>query len=67
MTNKPSSTDPKPLNLLGQAAVKAGTDNDDERMKVAGERALALAQNAMSEGKAGLVTDGKGTFAIVEK
>ncbi len=67
MTSKPSSSSPRLLNLLGQAAIKAGTDNDDSRMKAAGERALALAQKAMSEGKAGLVTDGKGTFAIVEK
>ncbi len=50
MTDKPSSSNPKLLNLLGQAAVKAGTDNDDSRMKAAGERALALAQIAMSEG-----------------
>jgi hypothetical protein len=67
MTDKPAPTNPTLLNLLGKAAVKAGTDNDDLRMKAAGERALALAQKAMREGKAGLVTDGKGTFAIVER
>ena len=42
-------------------------DNDDSRMQAAGERALALARKARREGKGGLVTDGKGTFAIVEK
>ena len=67
MTDKPAPGSPTLLNIIGQAAIKAGTDNDDSRMKAAGERALALAQKAMSEGKAGLVTDGKGTFAIVEK
>ncbi len=67
MTSKPSSSNPKLLRVLGQAAIKAGTDNDDSRMKAAGERALRLAQKAMREGKAGLVTDGKGTFVIVEK
>ncbi len=67
MTSKPSSSNPKLLSLLGQAAVKEGTDNDDSRMKAAGERALRLAQKAMREGKAGTVTDGKGPFAIVER
>lgn len=66
MTDKPAPTSPKLLSLLGQAAVKAGTDNDDSRMKAAGERALALAQKAMREGKAGLVTDGE-TTVIIEK
>ena len=67
MTDKPAPTSPTLLNIIGQAAIKAGTDNDDSRMRAAGERALALAQKAMREGKAGIVTDGKGTFAIVEK
>jgi len=67
MTSKPSSSSPLLLRLIGEAAVKAGTDNDDSRMQAAGERALALARKAMREGKGGLVTDGKGTFAIVEK
>ena len=74
MTDKPAPTNPKLLSLLGQAAVKAGTDNDDSRMKAAGERALRLsekarkfARKATKEGKAGTVTDGKGTFAIVER
>ncbi len=66
MTDKPAPTSPKLLSLLGEAAVKAGTDNDDERMKAAGERALALAQKAMREGKAGIVTDGE-TTVIVER
>ena len=66
MTDKPAPSSPKLLKLLGQATVKAGTDNDDERMKAAGERALALAQKAMREGKAGLVTDGE-SVAIVER
>jgi len=43
MTSKPSSTSPTLLNLLGKAAVKAGTDNDDSRMTAAGERAHRLA------------------------
>ena len=67
MTSKPSSSSPLLLRLIGEAAVKAGADNDDSRMQAAGERALALARKAMREGKGGLVTDGKGTFAIVEK
>ena len=67
MTDKPAPSSPRLLSLLGQAAVKSGTDNDDSRMKAAGERALRLARKAMREGKAGIVTDGKGTFAIVEK
>ncbi len=67
MTDKPAPSSPTLLNIIGQAAIKAGADNDDSRMKAAGERALALAQKAMREGKAGLVTDGKGTFVIVEK
>ncbi len=67
MTDKPAPTSPTLLNLLGKAAVKAGMDNDDERMVAAGERAHRLARKAIAEGKAGIVTDGKGTFAIVEK
>ncbi len=40
MIDKPSSkkSNPLRLRLLGQAAVKAGTDNDEPRMKAAGER-----------------------------
>ena len=67
MTDKPAPSSPTLLNIIGQAAIKAGADNDDSRMQAAGERALALARKAMREGKGGLVTDGKGTFAIVEK
>ena len=66
MTDKPAPTNPKLLNLLGQAAIKAGEDNDDERMVAAGERAHRLARKAIAEGKAGIVTDGK-TTVIVEK
>ena len=50
MTDKPAPSSPTLLNIIGQAAIKAGADNDDSRMKAAGERALALAQIAMSEG-----------------
>ena len=67
MTSKPSSSSPLLLRLIGEAAVKAGADNDDSRMQAVADRALALARKAMREGKGGLVTDGKGTFAIVEK
>ncbi len=67
MTGKTPPSNPLRLRLIGEAAVKAGTDSDDERMKAAGERALRLGQKAMREGKAGLVTDGKGNFAIVER
>ena len=67
MTDKPAPSSPKLLRVLGQAAIKSGTDNDDSRMKAAGERAHRLARKAIAEGKAGIVTDGKGTFAIVEK
>ncbi len=68
MPNKPSSKESSPalLRALGQAAVKAGTDNNAQRMKEAGERALRLAQKAMREGQGGLVPDGV-VSAIVEK
>ncbi len=66
MTDKPAPSSPKLLRVLGQAAIKSGTDNDDSRMKAAGERARRLAQKAIAEGKAGIVTDGE-TFVIVEK
>lgn len=66
MTSKPSSSNPKLLRVLGQAAIKSGTDNDDSRMKAAGERAHRLAAKAIREGKAGIVTDGEITV-IVEK
>ncbi len=66
MTDKPAPTSPTLLNLRCQAAIKAGEDNDDERMVAAGERARRLAQKAIAEGKAGIVTDGEITV-IVEK
>ncbi len=66
MTDKPTPTSPTLLNLLGQAAIKAGEDDDDERMVAAGERAHRLARKAIAEGKAGIVTDGE-TTVIVEK
>ncbi len=66
MTGKTPPSNPLRLRLIGEAAVKAGTDNDDERMKAAGERALRLAAKAIREGKAGTVTDGE-SVAIVEQ
>jgi hypothetical protein len=69
MTKKHSSTGSNPTcqSLLGCAAIKAGTDNNDSRMVSAGERALRMARKAMREGKAGKIEDGKGGFVIVEK
>ena len=66
MTSKPSSSSPRLLRLIGDAAIKAGEDNDDSRMKAAGESAHRLAAKAIREGKAGIVTDGK-TTVIEEK
>ena len=66
MTDKPAPTSPTLLNPIGQAAIKAGTDNNDSRMTAAGERAHRLAQKAIREGKAGKVIDGD-TAVIVEK
>jgi hypothetical protein len=72
MTHKPSSANTtgsslKLQQIVGQAAFKAGTDNDGLRMEATDDPALKLAQKAMREGKAGLITDGKGNFAIVER
>lgn len=67
MTDKTPPSSPLRLRLLGEAAKKAGKVNSDSQMEAAGDPALALAQKAMREGKAGLVTDDKGNFAIVEK
>jgi hypothetical protein len=70
MRNKPSAKKEPPPELLlalGQAAQKAGRDNKDEHLVEVGNKALALGQKAMREGKRGLVTDGKGNFVIVEK
>ncbi len=67
MTDKTPPSNPLRLRLLGEAAKKVGKINSDSRMEAAGDPALRLAQKAMREGKAGLVTDGKGNFAIVER
>ncbi len=54
-------------NLLAQAAEQSARENDDDAgMLAAAERARRLAQKAIAEGKAGIVTDGK-TTVIVEK
>ncbi len=46
MTNKPSlrKSNPVLLRMIGQAAVKAGTDNDEPGMVAAGERASPAAR-----------------------
>jgi hypothetical protein len=69
MTTKPSSKESPPelLLALGQAAQKAGRDNRDKHLEAVGDKALALGQKAMREGKVGLVTDSEGNSAIVEK
>ena len=68
MTSKPSlSGEALRLNLIAQAAEHSAKENPDSAMQAVADRALALARKAMREGKGGLVTDGKGTFAIVEK
>ena len=76
MTSKPSSSATAlQLRLIEQAARKSAAENDNdsgmlaaaERARRLSEKAQKFATKAMREGKAGLVTDGKGTFAIVEK
>ena len=66
MTSKPSSSALR-LSLIAQAAEHSAKENPDSSMLAVGERARRLAAKAIREGKGGLVTDGKGTFAIVEK
>ena len=68
MTDKPSSTGKAlRLSLIAQAAEHSARENEDSAMQAMAERARRLAQKAIAEGKAGTVTDGKGTFAIVER
>jgi len=68
MTDKPSPTGKAlRLSLIAQAAEHSAKENPDSAMQAVADRALALARKAMREGKGGLVTDGKGNFAIVEK
>ena len=68
MTDKPSSTGKAlRLSLIAQAAEHSARENEDSAMQAVAERARRLAAKAIREGKAGIVTDGKGTFAIVEK
>ena len=68
MTSKPSlSGEALRLSLLAQAADHSAKENPDSAMQAVAERARRLAAKAIREGKGGLVTDGKGTFAIVEK
>jgi hypothetical protein len=69
MPSKPPSKDatPEVLLALGQAAKKADRDESDKRLEAVGDKALALGQKAMREGKAGVVTDGEGNLAIVER
>ena len=66
MTDKPSSN-ALLLSLIAQAAEHSARQNEDSAMQAMAERARRLAQKAIAEGKAGLVADGKGTFAIVER
>ena len=75
MTDKPSSkkSNPLRLRLLGEAAVKAGTDNDEPGMVAAGERALRLAEEsgrasrkAIRKGKSGFVIE-NGHMMIIER
>ena len=66
MTSKPSlSGAVLQLNPLAQAADHSTRVNDDSAMQATAERAGRLAQKAIAEGKAGLVTDGE-TYVIVE-
>ncbi len=68
MTSKPSLTgEALRLSLIAQAAEHSARENDNSAMQTMAERARRLAQKAIAEGKAGTVTDGKGTFAIVER
>ncbi len=75
MTNKPSlrKSNPVLLRTIGQAAVEAGEENNDSRMKAAGERALRLAEEgeaasrkAIRKGKSGFVIE-NGHRMIIEK
>ncbi len=66
MTDKITPSIPTPLHRGGQATAEVGTDDDEQRMTAAGERALKFAQKAMREGKAGWVTDGV-SVAIIER
>ena len=67
MTDKPSSTGKAlRLSLIAQAAEHSARENEDSAMQAMAERARRLAQKAIAEGKAGIVTDGK-TTVIVEK
>lgn len=63
---KPTGSNPLLMLLIGQAAVKAGTEHNDSRMTAAGERALQFAAKMVREGKSGTLTDGE-SVAIVEK
>ncbi len=65
MTRKPSSSALR-LSLLAQAAEHSARQNEDSAMQAMAERARRLAQKAIAEGKAGIVTDGEITV-IVEK
>ncbi len=75
MSKQPSlkKSNPVLLRLLGEAAVKAGTDNDEPGMVAAGERALRIAEEsgrasrkAIRKGKSGFVIEG-GHRMIIEK
>jgi len=67
VTDKPSSTGRAlRLSLIAQAAEHSARENEDSAMQAMAERARRLAQKAIAEGKAGIVTDGE-TFVIVEK
>ena len=67
MTRKPSLTGKAlRLSLIAQAAEHSAKENPDSAMQAVAERARRLAAKAISEGKAGTVTDGQ-TTVIVEK
>ncbi len=67
MTRKPSLTgEALRLSLIAQAAEYSAKRNPDSSMQAVAERARKLAQKAIGEGKAGIVTDGEITV-IVEK
>jgi len=67
MTDKPSlSGKALRFSLIAQAAEHSAMENSDSAMQAMAERARRLAQKAIAEGKAGIVTDGE-TFVIVEK
>ncbi len=65
MTSKPSLNALR-LSLIAQAAEHSAKLNPDSSMQAMSERARKLAQKAMREGKAGIVTDGE-TTVIVER